>query len=316
MSVTKRGWDLEEPESYRKSYIAMDRDREDQDGLDDSDSDDADFVPEAPDSDLSEEEDDSSAKVTVETGKSKGKRRKGQKLKGRKKKRADSDEEDSVDEEDFDGDLNGQEEGKKVEVVDEEEEKRRTDRLYSEFLSGVEDPTKKKNSNQEATVTTKKIYDFAGERVEVEEKVPKSSIASSSSSSLKEKGNSEDKNTSVNGLNGSTPSSSKGAPIRTRVSILSSNPAQIALASKPGAKKGLSAVLNAIQSNKKQKMSTLDKTKLDWQAFKKEKGIEDELKTQVKSKDSFVDRQEFLQRADVRQFEIEKDLRARQRRNV
>ncbi|CAG7834517.1 unnamed protein product [Allacma fusca] len=297
----------------------------------DSDSDDADFVPEAPDSDLSEEDDNGDA-AKGENGILKGKRKKVQKKKGRRKKRrAGSEDEDSYDDdddEDFTGSLsNNNEAGNdKTEVADEEEEKRRTDRLYSDFLSGVEDITKRRtseSSNQETIITTKKIYDFAGERVEVEEKVPASSIKPSSSlSSSSKKPESGDKSNVTNGCNGLTPSTSKstssaapGLPIRTRVSILSSNPAQIALASKPGARKGLSAVLNAIQSNKKQKMGTLEKTKLDWQAFKKDKGIEDELKTHVKSKDGYVDRQEFLQRTDLRQFEIEKNLRARQRRN-
>ena len=73
--------------------------------------------------------------------------------------------------------------------------------------------------------------------------------------------------------------------------------------------------LGSLVSNltKKQKMSTLTKTKLDWDLFKKDEGIEDELRHHVKNKDSFVERQAFLQRTDLKQFEIEKNIRERSR---
>lgn len=60
-------------------------------------------------------------------------------------------------------------------------------------------------------------------------------------------------------------------------------------------------------------MSTLTKTKLDWDVFKKDEGIEDELRNHVKNKDSFVERMAFLQRTDFKQFEIEKSIREKSR---
>lgn len=70
---------------------------------------------------------------------------------------------------------------------------------------------------------------------------------------------------------------------------------------------GLGGLLDKI--NKKPKMGTLEKSRLDWDTFKKKEGIEDELALHNRGKQSFIERQNFLQRADLRQFEIEKNLR-------
>ncbi|CAF1138780.1 unnamed protein product, partial [Brachionus calyciflorus] len=57
-----------------------------------------------------------------------------------------------------------------------------------------------------------------------------------------------------------------------------------------------------------------DKSKIDWEQFKKEKKIEEDLATQTKGKDSYLDKQAFLERADLRQFELEKELRNKERK--
>lgn len=84
----------------------------------------------------------------------------------------------------------------------------------------------------------------------------------------------------------------------------------------PGTKRpaGVQNVLSRIL-NKKQKLSVLDKSKLDWEKYKKEKGIEEEIQTHNRGKDGYLEKQAFLQRADLRQFEIEKNLRAKTRVN-
>lgn len=73
---------------------------------------------------------------------------------------------------------------------------------------------------------------------------------------------------------------------------------------------GLTSVLGKI--SKKPKMSTLEKSKLDWETFKDQEGIEDDLRNF--NKDGYLEKQAFLQRADERQFEIEKDMRKGTRR--
>lgn len=52
---------------------------------------------------------------------------------------------------------------------------------------------------------------------------------------------------------------------------------------KPGGLSGIGGVLS--QLGKKQKISTLEKSKLDWDRFKKEEDIEEELQTYNKGKD-------------------------------
>lgn len=49
---------------------------------------------------------------------------------------------------------------------------------------------------------------------------------------------------------------------------------------------GLSSVLG--QLGKKNKLSTLEKSKLDWDSFKKDEGISDDLQTFNKGKDGYV----------------------------
>ncbi|VVB15313.1 unnamed protein product [Arabis nemorensis] len=68
------------------------------------------------------------------------------------------------------------------------------------------------------------------------------------------------------------------------------------------------AVLEQIK--KKQKLSVLDKTKKDWGEYKEENiGVEDELDKYKKSSDKYLDKVSFLERADYRQFEKERDAR-------
>lgn len=75
-----------------------------------------------------------------------------------------------------------------------------------------------------------------------------------------------------------------------------------------GASSAVDAVLEQIK--KKPKLSVLDKTKKDWGEFKEEhKGLEDELDAYKKSSNQYLDRVSFLQRADYREFERERDAR-------
>lgn len=84
-------------------------------------------------------------------------------------------------------------------------------------------------------------------------------------------------------------------------------PAAVVKRSAPATKGGLSSVLG--QLGKKNKLSVLEKSKLDWDSFKKEEGIAEELQTHNKGKDGYLEKQDFLQRADLRQFELEKAMR-------
>lgn len=89
--------------------------------------------------------------------------------------------------------------------------------------------------------------------------------------------------------------------------------AQIVKSVRPSAQKigGLTSVLG--QLGKKNKLSVLEKSKLDWDNFKQKEGIAEQLQTHNKGKDGYLEKQDFLQRADLRQFEIEKAMRSSRR---
>lgn len=131
------------------------------------------------------------------------------------------------------------------------------------------------NRLQEKVKVTK-IFQFAGEEVKVEKEVP----ADSAEARLIQK-----------------PSSS--------------DPQRPAKGRAPKSLGGIGSVLN--QLGRKPKISTLEKSKLDWDRFKKEENIEDELAAHNKGKDGYLERQDFLQRADLRRFEIEKEIRTVER---
>ncbi|XP_076925514.1 uncharacterized protein LOC143588384 [Bidens hawaiensis] len=76
-------------------------------------------------------------------------------------------------------------------------------------------------------------------------------------------------------------------------------------------KAGNSSAVDAIleQIKKKPKLSVLDKTKKDWGEFKEENRLDEELETYKKSGNKYLDKVSFLERADYRQFERERDAR-------
>ncbi|KAL1465207.1 hypothetical protein WDU94_004795 [Cyamophila willieti] len=77
---------------------------------------------------------------------------------------------------------------------------------------------------------------------------------------------------------------------------------------------GLSGILGSI--GKPTKLSVLEKSKLDWNQYKQSEGLEEKLSTFNKGKDGYLEKQDFLQRADLRQFEQEKELRNATRKTL
>ncbi|KAM3966220.1 craniofacial development protein 1-like [Aphomia sociella] len=193
------------------------------------------------------------------------------------------------------------------EIVDPEEQKKKEEDLWAMFLDGTDNkpkttpkqntsitskPTKpivnnvvdnkvkatsreSKESNEDDKARERRIFEFAGETIVVENNVIKEKVKTSESPA------------SASKLEG--PSShSRGSG-------------------------GLSGLLNNL--NKTSKLSTLEKSKLDWLTYKKEEGIEDEIERHNKGKAGYLERQDFLERADVRQYEIERDLKMSRRSN-
>jgi hypothetical protein len=65
--------------------------------------------------------------------------------------------------------------------------------------------------------------------------------------------------------------------------------------------------------NTQKKPTILEQAAKDWNKCKQEENLEEELKQATKSKSSFLDRQQFLERADLRQFEKEREIREKTR---
>lgn len=205
----------------------------------------------------------------------------------------------------------------KVGRSDDLKQKRKADDLWASFLSDVgtrpqQSPTPAESGNTEeaqdlspsdpsvsmatktpepakpaasqSTVTITKVFDFAGEEVRVTKQVSADSREARGflkSQEQEQQMSSPASRPSPGGLPG--PSSGK-RPV------------------------GMSSILGHI-GGKKQKMSTLEKSKMDWDCFKTEEGITEELAIHNRGKEGYVERKNFLERVDHRQFEREKEIR-------
>ncbi|CAH1105087.1 unnamed protein product [Psylliodes chrysocephalus] len=188
------------------------------------------------------------------------------------------------------------EEAKETNKAVNKEEKNNVDDLWADFIkdtgfksktdvkSNLAEPESDKpkqtklNNSENSTVVTKnphdkvkvtQIFEFAGEEVRVEKEVR----ADSAEARL---------------LSEKQPSHSNSSKRSAGLS-------------------GIGSVLS--QLSKKPKITTLEKTKLDWDSYKRDHSIEEELETHNKGKDGYLERQDFLQRTDLRRFEIEKSIR-------
>lgn len=159
----------------------------------------------------------------------------------------------------------------------------KTNELKNKIETTAKPKTETVTKQPEKKQIVTEIFEFAGEKVEVKKEVKIDSKPKETSTSSNEK---------------STESASVNRP---RVGG--------AVGRSSG---GLSSVLG--QLGKKNKLSVLEKTKLDWTGFKDKEGIDEELQTHNKGRDGFLERQDFLERTDLRRFEIEKSIRQTTRR--
>ncbi|XP_067853952.1 craniofacial development protein 1 [Heptranchias perlo] len=134
-------------------------------------------------------------------------------------------------------------------------------------------------------VTITKVFDFAGEEVKVTKEVDATSKEAK------------------NFLQNQNEMQEKCSPAA---------PATMEMGSPTGSgvkrQSGIGNILGKI-GGKKQKMSTLEKSKIDWEAFKEKEGISDELAIYNRGKEGYIERKAFLDRVDHRQFELERDIR-------
>lgn len=186
--------------------------------------------------------------------------------------------------------------------IDPEEQKRRADAIWADFLKDDSEAVPETKNNESAsagkpspssTVTmlsskltipakvpapvTNDIFEFAGKTIEV------------------------------------PPKNISACPKKTEeVKSQSTAPKTVSGIKRPSIGGGLSSVLS--QLTKKNKLSVLEKTKQDWDGFKDDQGISEELQTHNRGRDGFLERRDFLERTDLRQFEIEKNLRLTRRK--
>lgn len=197
------------------------------------------------------------------------------------------------------------------EEEDDVKRKKKSDDLWASFLSDVGDRPKESGAASQSGSTPKpeasmlekppvgmqttapepnkititKVFDFAGEEVRVNKEVSADSREAKSYIKKESSTQEEDKDKEQ-----------------------SSSPDK--LPPGPSAKRppGLSGLLGRI-GGKKPKMSTLEKSKMDWDAFKSEEGITEELAIHNRGREGYVERKNFLERVDHRQFELEKAVR-------
>ncbi|KAG8437720.1 hypothetical protein GDO86_008434 [Hymenochirus boettgeri] len=147
-------------------------------------------------------------------------------------------------------------------------------------ISVAKNDTSKQKDKTMVTIT--KVFDFAGEEVRITKEVDSSSKEAKSFIKQQEKSVQEP----------SEKSSNTSIPLGSGMK-------------RPG---GMSSILGNLGS-KKQKMSTLEKSKMDWEAFKEKEGIGEELAIHNRGKDGYIERKAFLERVDYRQFEREREIR-------
>jgi len=81
-------------------------------------------------------------------------------------------------------------------------------------------------------------------------------------------------------------------------------------AEKEKGKSALDKIVGELK-NPKKALSAVEKSTYDWDKYKDEKGLNEQL--QDASKDGYVEKQQFLQRVDMRKFELEREERERAR---
>ncbi|XP_022659335.1 craniofacial development protein 1-like isoform X2 [Varroa jacobsoni] len=146
---------------------------------------------------------------------------------------------------------------------------------HSKTADSTDDSVGTSGTSNKIKVT--QVFDFAGQKIEVEKEVDKNSKEAKQILAEQSKKSDEKK-----------------------------------LLVRPKVGGGLSTIVSGLL-NKKNKMSIFQKTQLDWDNFTKEKNIKEELANYNKGKDGYLEKVAFLDRTDLRQFELEKAMRDRQR---
>lgn len=158
--------------------------------------------------------------------------------------------------------------------------------------------TKPPKSTEQKKIVTE-VFEFAGEKVEVQKEI------------IVDVGKTASANHQIPSTDSSVKSNSNTATTAGH-SAPGKAPTIPSLQKPRASAGGISSVLGQI--GKKNKLSILQKSQLDWTGFKRNEGIDEDLQTHNKGRDGYLERQDFLQRTDLRRFEIEKNMRHANRR--
>ncbi|XP_055331824.1 craniofacial development protein 1-like [Paramacrobiotus metropolitanus] len=138
--------------------------------------------------------------------------------------------------------------------------------------------------------------------------VSSDNVYSSSTPSPNPNDSSSNRGSAVDDKNGSGRVSSTSRDSTT--SAVAPSPSQNASSSKApsGPVTGLGSVLAKLSGKKK--MSTLDKSQLDWKKYKNDHGLDEDLAQFNKGKGGYLDRKEFLERANLREYEYDQNVKS------
>lgn len=113
-------------------------------------------------------------------------------------------------------------------------------------------------------------------------------------------------------MNNSTTTTTKASPAPANNAKTTGNGAGPAIVRKSNPTDLLKS-LKSVDKSSVKKPTILDQAARDWNKCKVEENLEEELKQATKSKSGYLERQNFLQRSDLRQFEREREIRDRTR---
>nr|AAW26647.1 SJCHGC01833 protein [Schistosoma japonicum] len=157
-----------------------------------------------------------------------------------------------------------------------EEKKAHEDKVWEEFLKL--DNNKKSDSMEKINVVKK--YQFAGEEVEITQAVSRTADTTRHPDSIRSQNNTS-----------------------TETKLLKPKAPSVGL--------GLSNALQNLKStiSNLPKLSTLEKSRLDWKQYIQKESLEDDLKAHNKGKEGYLERQAFFNRASEREYQYERELK-------
>ncbi|XP_011495554.1 PREDICTED: craniofacial development protein 1 [Ceratosolen solmsi marchali] len=176
------------------------------------------------------------------------------------------------------------------------EEKARAESLWQNFLKDTATSSKKQSHNSTTILSTNNLEINSNSSKEVNKKQIKynSLIA-----------NADDTNANIVIEKIRNDKSSQILSNKDKDKLAASS--QLHIQENIYKKRNISNMLSNLK--KTTKLTTLEKSKLDWNKFKEEHNLEEEISCFNRGKSGYLERQDFLQRTDLKQFEIEKELR-------